>query len=278
LVLPEEAAKQGMALVTIDDLEARWRTLWRASKGEVPLFVHCDRAMDVMRGIDWLKEMKLLEKTTFVVGTEAFKAVEGLKASGRPVVLSGLLVHREADPVTGEIRETFVPKVFADAGVPFVLQPNGFGFSADGMLWYQAARCVREGIARDTALKAVTQAAADSIGMGGELGSIAAGKWGNVAILAGEPLDQSTFVDRMLVEGRLVYERSTDRRLKELLSGQELPPADAPKAEAPAAPAETPATPPAPAGAPAGDSKPAEDKPAGDGGGRLGGWSGGRQN
>ncbi len=266
LVLPDEAAKQGMALVTIDDLDARWRTLWRASKGEVPLFVHCDRAMDVMRGIEWLKEMKLLEKSTFVVGTEAFKAVDALKAAGRPVVLSGVLLHREADPVTGEIKETFVPKVFADAGVPFVLQPNGFGFSADGLLWYQAARCVREGIARDVAVKAITQGAADAIGLGGELGSLAAGKWGNVAILSGDPLDQATFVDRMLVEGRLAYERATDRRLKELTTGQELPPADAVKAEAPAAPTETPA--PAPAGDEKPAEKPAESKPAGDGSGK----------
>ncbi|MBM4016136.1 MAG: hypothetical protein FJ293_14395 [Planctomycetes bacterium] len=261
LVLPDEAARQGLALVTIDDLDARWRTLWRVSKGEVPLFVHCDRAMDVMRGIDWLKEMKLLEKTTFVVGSEAFKAVEALKAAGRPLVLSGILVHRETDPVTGEIKETFVPKVFADAGVPFVLQPNGFGFSADGMLWYQAARCVREGVARDVAVKAITQSAADAIGMGGELGSLAAGKWGNVAILSGDPLDQATFVDRMLIEGRLAYERATDRRLKELTTGQESPPAAAAKTEAPAAPAE------APAPAPAGDAKPDESKPAGDGSG-----------
>ncbi|MSR47824.1 MAG: hypothetical protein EXS13_12315 [Planctomycetes bacterium] len=227
LILPEEAVKQGMALVTIDDLDARWRTLWRASKGEIPLFVHCDRAMDVMHGIEWLKELKLLEKSVFVVGTEAFKAVEALKTAGRPVILSGVLVHKESDPLTGKVTETFVPKVFADAGVPFVLQPNGFGFSADGMLWYQAARCVREGIARDVALKAVTQAAADSIGMGDTLGSLAVGKWGNVAILSGDPLDQATFVDRMLIEGRLAYERANDRRLKELSTGQDLPPAAA---------------------------------------------------
>lgn len=232
LVLPDEAIKQGMALVTLDDLDARWRTLWRASKGEVPLFVHCDRAMDVVRGIEWLKEMKLLEKATFVVGTEAFKAVGALKAAGRPVVLSGVLTHKEADPLTGKITETFVPKVFAEAGVPFVLQPNGFGFSADGMLWYQAARCVREGVARDVALKAVTETAAAAIGMGDEVGSLAVGKWGNVAILSGDPLDQATFVDRMVIEGRLVYERATDRRLKELATGQDLAPAAATPADA----------------------------------------------
>ncbi len=222
-VLPEEAVKEGMALVTIDDLDSRWRTLWRASKGEFPLFVHCDRAMDVVRGIEWLKEMKLLEKSAFVVGTESFKVVNELKAAGRPVILSGVLVHKETDPRTGKETETFVPRVFADAGVPFVLQPNGFGFTADGQLWYQAARCVREGVARDVALKAITQTAADAIGMGDVLGSIAPGKWGNLAILSGDPLAQATHVEKLLIEGSQVYDRATDRRLKELLSGEEQP-------------------------------------------------------
>jgi imidazolonepropionase-like amidohydrolase len=230
LVPPDEAIKEGMQYVTIDDLDARWRTLWRASKGELPLFVHCDRATDVVHGIEWLKEMKLLEKAVFVVGTESFKVVGELKAAGRPVILAGQLVHKESDPRTGKEIETFVPKVFADAGVPFVLQPNGFGFTADGQLWYQAARCVREGVARDVALRSITQGAADAIGMGDVLGSIAVGKWGNVAILSGDPLAQTTFVEKLLIEGKPVYDRATDRRLKELLTGQEQPPA-APKAQ-----------------------------------------------
>ncbi len=223
LVLPDEAIKEGMALVTIDDLDARWRTLWRASKGELPLFVHCDRAMDVVRGIEWLKEMKLLEKTVFVVGTETFKVVRELKAAGRPVVLSGVLVHRETDPLTGKESETFVPKLFADAGVPFVLQPRDFGNNSDGQLWYQAARCVREGVALGDALKSITQSAADAIGMGDTLGSIAVGKWGNLAILSGDPLDQATYVDKLLIEGKWAYDHATDRRLKELTTGQEQP-------------------------------------------------------
>src|SRR6202008_1073876 len=153
--------------------------------------VHCDRAMDVVRGIDWLKEMKLLEKTVFVVGTESFKVVKELKDTGRPVILSGVLVHKELDPRTGKDVETFVPKKFADAGVPFVLQPNGFGFTADGQLWDQAAPCARDG-----ALKAGTQWAADAIGMGDSLGAIAPGRLANLLILSGDPLAQSTVVEK----------------------------------------------------------------------------------
>jgi imidazolonepropionase-like amidohydrolase len=195
----------------------------------------------VLRGVEWLKEMKLLEKAVFVVGTESFKVVNELKAAGRPVILSGVLMHKETDPKTGKDVETFVPKVFADAGVPFVLQPNGFGFTADGQLWYQAARCVREGVARDVALKAITQWAADAIGMGDVLGAIAPGKWGNIAILSGDPLAQSTVVEKLLIEGKPVYDRANDRRLKELISG-EPPPGAQPKVQEATTPPQPPAS------------------------------------
>jgi imidazolonepropionase-like amidohydrolase len=257
LVPPDEAAKEGMQYVALEDLDARWRTLWRVSKGEIPLFVHCDRASDVVRGVEWLKETKLLEKTTFVVGTEAFKVVNELKAasqaSGRPVILSGALVHKETDPRTGKDEETFVPKIFADADVKFVLQASGFGFTAEGQLWYQAARCVREGVPREKALNAITQWAAEAIGMGDLLGSIAAGRWGNVAVLSGDPLAQTSYVEKLLIEGVQVYDRATDRRLKELLTGEEQPPAQprsedaaAPKPESSAAPKPEDGAPPEP--------------------------------
>jgi len=223
LIPPDEAQKEGAKLVRAEDVESRFRNLWRASKGEIPLFVHCDRAMDVERGIAFLKELKLLEKAVFVVGPEAWKVVDSLKAAGRPVVLSPILVHKEPDPATNKDRETFVPKVFADAGVPFVLQPAGFGFTADGQLWYQAARCVREGVSREAALAAVTQNAANAIGMGEALGSLAVGKWGNLAVLSGDPLVQTTVVEKLYIEGKPAYDRATDRRVKELTTGQPQP-------------------------------------------------------
>ena len=91
----------------------------------------------------------------------------------------------------------------------------------EGFLWYQAARLVREGLSREVALGAITQTPADIIGLGDQLGSIAAGKHGNLVILSGDPLAQSTVVDLVLCEGELIYDRTTDRRLKELLSGEE---------------------------------------------------------
>ena len=54
----------------------------------------------------------------------------------------------------------------------------------------------------------------------------AVGRLGNLVILSGDPLDQVTVVEQVVVEGRLVYDRSKDARLKELLSGKDEPRGD----------------------------------------------------
>jgi imidazolonepropionase-like amidohydrolase len=232
LVPPDEAAEEGRSLVRLEDLDRKWQTLYRVSRGEVPVWLHCDTAADVLRGIEWLEERELLEHCVFVLGTETYKVVDAIAKTGRPVVLSENLVHVEKDPLTGEETETFVPGVFAKAGIVFALQTWN-GSMGEGLLWYQAARLVREGVARETALKAVTQWPADILGLGGEVGAVEVGRRGDLLILSGDPLDQATVVEQVLLDGQVAYERSKDRRLEELLRGEELPPDREPDEEAP---------------------------------------------
>jgi imidazolonepropionase-like amidohydrolase len=230
LVPPDEAAEKGMEHVTVDDLDPQWRNLYDLTQGQLQVFLYCEQAADVERGIAFMEERELLDQTVFVLGSHAHKAVDALKKAGRPVVLSGSLIYRETDPLTGEESETFVPKVFADAEMPFALQTSS-GSMGESFLWYQAARLVRAGLARAVALQSITQWPADLLGMGDKAGSIAAGKLGNLLVLSGDPLAQSTMVEQVVIEGQLVYERDKDRRLQELLSGEEIPEAAAPDAE-----------------------------------------------
>ena len=49
------------------------------------------------------------------------------------------------------------------------------------------------------------------------MGSIEKGKAADLVILTGDPLDTMTWVDTVLVGGRVVYERSKDEKLKRIL-------------------------------------------------------------
>ena len=91
---------------------------------------------------------------------------------------------------------------------------------------YQAARLIREGIAQDIALKSITTWPAEIMGLADQLGSLEEGRHGNVLILSGHPLAQSTLVEHVVIEGKVAYDRTEDRRLKKLLSGEDQPPAD----------------------------------------------------
>ena len=82
-------------------------------------------------------------------------------------------------------------------------------------LWYQAAALVRFGIPRDVALKSVTLVPARALGLEKSKGSLEVGKDGDLLVLTADPLSGQAWVDTGVIEGKVVYERRTDRRLAE---------------------------------------------------------------
>ncbi|HET6202384.1 MAG TPA: amidohydrolase family protein [Planctomycetota bacterium] len=219
---PKAPAAAGGDLVQEDDVDARKRPLVDLVEGRMPAFVWCERAMDVAHAIEVARGNGFLARTTLVLGPECWKAADEIKASARPVVLDATLLHVEEDPLTGEEKRTNVPRVFHEKGIPFALQTETSALGSR-YLWYQAAACVRNGIPREAALRAITLTPAEILGLGSRLGSIEPGKDANLLLLTGDPLDAQTWVDRVLLEGELVYERAKDERLRRLLEGTEKP-------------------------------------------------------
>ncbi|MGE0708034.1 MAG: amidohydrolase family protein [Planctomycetota bacterium] len=219
-VPPAEARKLGMKLVRDEDLDDKHRNLWLLTQGRLDAFVTVPRAQDARFAVQLAREHGFLARTTFVVGPECFKAAGVFKAAGRPVVLDEELVHRERDAVSGEEHETFVPAVWAKAGVPFALQvSSGRRDLGDRWLWYQAARCVRGGVDRATALSAITRVPAKILGLEKRVGDVAKGLEADLLILSGDPLEMTTHVEQVLIGGRVVYERARDYRLRKLITG-----------------------------------------------------------
>ncbi len=213
---PEEAQKRGKELIKFEDYDDKHANLIKLTRGELTTFVYCDRAGDVGRAIALAKKHGFFDRMVFVLGTHCYKAIAELKKAERPVVLGPELVHRERDSLTGKLVETFVPKVFADARLRFSLLPSPNTSLAERYLNYQAARCVRGGVSRSRALKAITLYPAKALGMDKKLGSLEAGKLANIVVLSGDPLDFSTWVEQVYIKGIKAYERSEDVRLKQL--------------------------------------------------------------
>ncbi len=237
---PSEAAQRGLELIRPDDVDIEHRNLLRLTGGTVKLgdkegpklfeplgaFIYCSQAMDVAAAVALSKKYGFFDRMVLVLGGECFKAVSELKAAARPVVLPSEPVYREVDPVTGKLRETFVPRAIADAGLEFALLPGSDTSLPERQLNYQAARLVREGISRDLALRAITLYPAKMLGLGDRLGSIEVGKDAHLVVFSGDPLDFTSVVERVLINGIPAYDRTQDVRLQKLLSAP--PPASQP--------------------------------------------------
>lgn len=213
VVTPAEARAEGKSLIKPSKLDKKYRNLYLLRQGKVDAFIVCDRAMDVAVAFDLAKKQGMEGNMTMIAGSECFKVAKKLKALKRPVILTpGEMIHREQDRMTLEDKDTFVPKALSDAKVDFAI-------GGSDLPWEEAARCVRNGVSREKAIAAITINAAKAIGLQHLIGSIEKGKLANLLVLSGDPLDNLTWVEQVIVQGHLVYERSKDKRMRDLMDG-----------------------------------------------------------
>ena len=207
---------EGFELIPRGEVDQKQEPLLRVVEGRLPVWFYCGIAADVHTALAIAKENGFLKTTTLVLAPPCWKAAAAIKAAGVPVVLDSNLVHMERDPVTNEELETFVPKIYAEHGIPFALTSTG---DANRSLWYQAAQGVANGMTRDAALASVTTTAANILGLGERVGKLAPGMDGNLVLMSGDPLGMTSRVEYVILRGEQVYDRSQDVRAKFLLEG-----------------------------------------------------------
>ena len=200
-----------------------------------------------------------------VLGPNIDEAVAMLTKLKKPVILDEVIEYFETDEETQKERKICTPKLLADAGVPFALTLGMSGPTS--YPWWQLGTCVRNGVDRRQALEALTVVPARLLGLEDQIGSLTEGKLGNLQILSGDPLQATSWVETVLLEGEVVYERSKDPRLQYLFGEEKDKPQKAagpdqkPEAPAEKPPGEKPGEKPAEKTG----EKPAEKKPAGSG-------------
>ena len=216
----------------------------------VPSFAEVDEALRLAQELD----------LQILLGNNIDEAIPLIAKFGKPVVLDDTLEYFETDEETQKETKYCTAKMLADAGVPFVLTLGQTAPSSSP--WWQLGTCVRNGVDRQVALEALTTGPAKLLGLQDQVGSLSEGKLGNLQVLSGDPLLATSWVETVVLEGQIVYERQKDPRLQYLFESEQEKAkkasgpdkADAPKAEPPKGDA-----PPKPT------SEPKTDKPAGGG-------------
>ncbi|MEC7922315.1 MAG: amidohydrolase family protein [Planctomycetota bacterium] len=199
-------------------------------QGKLRAFINCPTASDVFKAFELIDTHHL--DATLVLGPDAWKlgTVLAARKDLGPVVLNPQLEVWERDPGTGGEKRQLTPVLLHKAGISFALQVvtdssfnsgPSFGRSGPYHHWYQAARLVQYGLPRAAAIETITITPAKILGLDHRIGSLEAGKDANIAIFSGDPLDARSWVERVFIEGREVYNRSKDRDLELLLKDPE---------------------------------------------------------
>jgi len=199
-------------------------------------YLYIPRASDVPVAIDLYRDYQF--KTVFVLGPECYKAAKLLKSAQDkwqiPMIIDSRLEVTERDPITGKETEVCTAKAYYDAGLIFALSATGESYSrrmhyvrnpsassarstrAQALPWWQVATCVRWGIPEEVAIAAFTTIPASILGMSDRIGTLEKGMDADLQILAAEPLEPESQVEKLIVQGEVIYDRSTDPRVKEL--------------------------------------------------------------
>lgn len=171
-------------------------------KGQKPVLFHADSVVAIREALNVAKKYQL--KAIIAGGSESWQIADELKKAGVPVILKGVAVEcpEETDPSELDPYDTpyVAPTLLKRAGVPFCFMSDSMDTSMN--LPYMAGRASAFGLSHDDAVRAVTLDAATILGIGDKLGSLERGKIANVIITDGDPLDLTSQLRYLFIDGR----------------------------------------------------------------------------
>lgn len=178
-------------------MEALAQVLRRA----IPWRQHSHRADDIATALRLAEEFGY--RLVIDHGTEAHLIADTIAERGVPVVIGPLFTARAKAELLN--RSLANPGRLAAAGVAISITTD-HPVVPIHFLIHQATLAVKEGLDRETAIRAVTINPARVAGVDDRLGSLAVGKDGDVAVWSGNPLDVMSRVERAYIDGRQVYQ------------------------------------------------------------------------
>ncbi len=189
-------------------LDLKFEAMLRLLEGKIPLMVEAVREKPIREAIRFADKEKL--RLVLAEAEEAWKVAPELKARNIPVVLGPTLQLPldEDDPYD---RLFTAPADLSKAGVKIAFGTFDNEFVRD--LPYQAAAAVAFGLPHEEALKAITLYPAEIWGVADRIGSIEEGKWADLMLTDGDPLETTTQVKQLFIKGKPVDLDNKQKRL-----------------------------------------------------------------
>jgi imidazolonepropionase-like amidohydrolase len=168
-------------------------------EGKLPVAIVAVRERAIREALQFAEKEKI--RMILVEPRETGKLAAEIKAKNVPVILGPTQIAplNEDDPYDAAYT---LPGELHKAGVKFALGTFANQFARN--LPYNAAQAVAYGLPPQEGLKAITLNAAEIWGIADQYGSLDKGKWADMMITDGDPLEVRTQVKQVFIQGREV--------------------------------------------------------------------------
>jgi imidazolonepropionase-like amidohydrolase len=200
------------------DVDLTMEALGKVLRREIPWRQHAHRADDIVTALRLQQEFGY--DLIIDHGTEAHVVADLLAERGVPVLIGPLFTTKSKM----ELRKRSIanPGKLAKAGVELSLITD-HPVIPISFLVHQASLAVREGLDRETALRAITINPAKALGVADEVGSLEVGKRADLVVWGGDWMDPMARPRTVLIDGRVVFEHDAATGEERIAPRDEVP-------------------------------------------------------
>jgi len=198
----QDALPQLRADGTLSPRNLRTEILARALRGEVKVLITAQRSTEILGALRLQREFGF--PLILDGAAEAYNLVDEIREAQVPVILHPTMA-RHSGTLENATLET--ARILRDAGIQVSLQS---GFEAyvpkTRVILFEAAMAAAYGLSFEEALRSITLAPAQILGLADRVGSLAPGKDGDLVLFNGDPFEYLTLVCGVVIEGQVTNE------------------------------------------------------------------------
>lgn len=178
-------------------IDPRFEALRPYVHGSKSVYVEAESKQEILEALHFAKQEKL--NVVLCGAIDAWKVAEQIKAADASVIIGPVMrkPQEEYDPFDAPYANA---GRLHEAGVKFCFRSDTASNSRN--VPFEAAMSVAYGLPESVALRGVTLTSAEILGVGDRMGSLTAGKWANAIITDGSPLQQTTQIKGILIQGQ----------------------------------------------------------------------------
>ncbi len=166
--------------------------------GEYVTHIHAQTAIEMQYALKMAREFNLVGNIEH--GFDGWKMVDDIKASGVNITFGPMIYPFANDAL-------YTPGILVKEGIKVALTMDSASDFQKHHL-HHAQIAVRFGMDPMDALEAITIRPAEMLNIDDRVGSLVAGKDGDVVVLDGDPMSTFTHVLYTIVDGEIAYERA----------------------------------------------------------------------